>query len=210
MIYVYRSSEIVQSLRIAETLRGVLPIRAAGWCENGTGRLRTNATGSHIQWRAPNDTEYGTEVAIPSDGQYLLRSDDADKWLLIQVWRSWVLTNHAEANVYLADWHNGMLDDVDAATASTGDTVTETLRVVNDSPAIAQGVAAWLDNDDYVEISADEVTWVAPTAEGAALELGDIAGLGEANLFVRRVISASMNADPSILDVIKLTYTGDS
>lgn len=210
MIQVYRSSEIVQSLRIAETLRGVLPIRAAGWCETGTGRLRTNATGTHIEWRAPGDSAYGAAVAISADGQYLLRSDDADKWLLIQVWREWVLTNHAEANVYLADWHNGIIDDIDAATASAGGTVTDTLRLVNDSPSIADDVVVWLDNDDYLEISADEITWVAPTSEATGLAMGDIAGLGDVDLFVRRVIGASTDAEPKILDIVKLTYTGDS
>lgn len=47
------------------------------------GALKYTHTGTFLQFRAPDDTEYGAQVACATDGDYTLYSRDVSKWITV-------------------------------------------------------------------------------------------------------------------------------
>ncbi|HUU97011.1 MAG TPA: hypothetical protein VM487_14825, partial [Phycisphaerae bacterium] len=70
-------------------------------------------------------------------------------------------------------------------------------------------IRVWLDPAvSGLEISHDDVTYVSPTTEANALELGDLAPSGTATLYLRRTIAAEAEADPKVLNHLRHSFYG--
>lgn len=194
------------------TLPGVVVLAAAGRNGPGTGRLRADQDGTRLAWRAPGSATYGTPVVCSPDGLYLLEDgEDPDSWLRIQMRSAYAVPGHAEGRVALGDrWTNAVgHDDVTAGEASAGDVEGYTVTLSNDSTAGLSRVLAWLDAAvSDLEISDDDITYVSPTSEGAALGLADIPAGGSITLYLRRTIGAAEPSDPDVLNHLHFSYQG--
>lgn len=200
----------VQHLRVAGTVPGVVPLLAAGRNGPGQGRLRTSAAGDALAWRAPGSATWGAWCSVPADGDYLLLDgDDLDCWLRVEVHTAY-LVGSAEAIVALADrWTNAVAQaDVTAAEAAAGDVLEYALTLTNAGTQTLD-VVAWLDaTTAALELSADGVSWSAPTDEASAVALGTLAPAATATLHLRRTIAAAADSDPDILNLIHLAALG--
>lgn len=206
------SGEVVSYLSAVGSPPGVTPLAADGSNGTGTGRLRTvGLEGRRLQWRAPGSSSWGAEVTVAADGDYVLEDgDDAGAWIRVRVALAFLTAGPAEALVYLRQRFNELgPDDVTAAEASAGDVTSTTYALECASPHGVQGIKAWLDAETSgLELSDDGATWVAPTSEGSALELGDLASGASVALYTRRTVSASATSSAEALNSLHLSWEG--
>jgi len=198
----------VASLELIGTLPGVRPLAVAGHCGPGAGRLKSD--GSRLAWKAPGSTAWGPWVAAESDGALLLEDGQSrSKWLRVHVHAAYLVDSYQEWVVRLTDrFNNGVGHlDVSAGRAQTGGSNTRTLTLANDGTAGIFNLVGWLDADvDYLEISDDGSTWVAPTSEASGLALADIAPGDAITLHVRCTIPASSSSDGDVLNQLEFAF----
>ena len=204
--------ELLRPSMRAPGLPGVVALAAAARNGEGVGLVTSSGpTGEILTWTAPSGSA-GPEVAVASDGSYMLEDGgDPDKWLRVQVYNAQLEVDPRSVQVDLVDvYDNGLAaDDVTAAEASAGSTETYQITVANDSANPAKLVTFWLDAAVVdLEISDDGAAWVSPTTEATGLVLGTIAAAGTDILHLRRVIGAAEGSDPKVLN--HLHYSFDS
>ena len=192
----------VQHLATVGAVPGTAILLAAARNGPGEGRLRTNASGTAVQWRAPGSIVWGTAVSVPADGEYLLcDGEDRDKFVRIAAWPAHLQAGQ-EAEVQLRDVYSNAIahDDVAAEEAATGDLTVYSLTLRNAGDSALRHLLCWLDAATTVlEISADGAAWVCPTAVGNALELGDLAAGAATTLYLRRTIATGAASDAAVL-----------
>lgn len=216
MLRIEAASVEVQHLHAVGTIPGVAILAAAGRCGTGTGRIRSRRDGTRLQFKAPGSSTYGRVVHVAANGNYLLMDgDDADKWVRVAVYASHLLASPAEAAVFLKDVYENAVshDDVTAGEASAGDITTYTLSMSNVSNVHLSQVKVWLtqysgDAAVALEISDDGASWVAPTTEGTALVMADIAPSGTVTLHIRRTVTAASDSDADVLGRIHYSFSG--
>lgn len=209
---IYADAVEVSCLALVGTIAGVRPLAVAALCGRGTARLRSDAAGTALSFRAPGSITWGPWVAAGGDGSYLLEDGETpSKWIRVQVYAAYLLASPQEARIALTDQFNNAIgsDNVSAAEASAGDVETYTVTLQNDSVNTISGLKAWLDAAvDCLEISHNGADWVAPTSEAAALALADVPAAAAATLHLRRTIAAAAPSDPSVLNLIHLAFDG--
>jgi hypothetical protein len=199
----------ILNFHVIGTVAGVVPRQAAARNGPGQGLLRIGAGGGALTWQAPGSKLAGAEVAVTSDGDYLLEDgEDNSKWLRVEVHAAYLRTGEAAA-VSLADrYANGPPgDDVTAAEALAGDVTTWTIDLLNEGDEALSELAVWLDSEtERLEISADGSEWFAPTTEPAALSLGDLDAGEAATLYVRRTVAADETFNPRVLILLRVAW----
>jgi hypothetical protein len=75
---------------------GVDSLRAGG------GDIKFQTGAPRLSWRAPGDRDFGAEVLTPSNGVYMLRSDNPNKWLRVTVTFASLPGSGTEANITFA------------------------------------------------------------------------------------------------------------
>lgn len=200
----------VVSLVAAGVPPGVVILHAAGRNGPGTGRILTNADADGLQWRAPGSSTYGPEVVIAGEGnEYLLHDgEDDDCYLRIEAYASY-LEADAWSEVEIRDvFENDVAqDDVTAAEALAGNVLDYTLTLRNASAGTMSDILAWIDAAvSGIEISDDDITYVAPTTRGTGLNLGSLAADATATLYVRRTITAAAASDDEVLTHLHFSF----
>jgi hypothetical protein len=192
----------VTHLVAAGSPHGVQILQAAARNGPGTGRLLTNMTGDGLQWRAPDSATYGPEVDVSVAADYLLHDgDDNGKFLRVHVYSDYLVAEDW-SDVELRENHNNAVasDDVSAAEAAAGDVETHMLTLRNAGANAISDVRAWIDAAvDYMEISDDNATWVAPTDRGTALVMANLAAGETDTLYLRRTIPAATSSAAEVL-----------
>lgn len=208
----WESPAEVPSLDLIGTIPGVRPVAVAGRCGPGIARLRANADGSALAWRAPGSAAWGPWVGVPADGTYLLPDGtDGDAWLRVYAHTAHIPAQPADALVELADRYENAVagDDVTASEASAGDATVYELVLANDGTVTAGNVRAWLDASVAgLELSADGTSWSSPTTEAAGIVFGDLAPGDAATVYLRRTIAAGAGADPAVLNLPHFAFDG--
>lgn len=207
---------MIEHLRGVGALPGIRVLFVAARNGPGTGRLKTSAAGTKLQWGPPQPVlgpigtaRFGPAVDISSDGEYLIPGGDADSYVRVQVDTAYVSTTSIEADVAIADrYENGVAsDDVTAAEASAGDVSTYTIELTNVSLLDSDDVRIWIDVAvTGIEISDDGKVWVAPTTEATALVLGTIFAGASQTLHVRRTILAGASSNAEVLVRLRMTF----
>ena len=202
----------VLHLAAVETLPGVVILQAAGRNGPGTGQLQSSGDGTLVAWRAPGSATFGTAIDCGSDGAYLFEDgEDANKWLRVQVYASYLASTPRDARVYLGDlFANGPPhDDVTAQEASAGDVTIYSLELVNESAVNISDLRAWIHATvSGLEISDDNATWVNPTTEATGLSFGSLASGASKTLWLRRTIAAAAASDAKILTLLHFAWNG--
>jgi len=194
------------------TIPGVRIDRMAGKNGPGAGRIRATGEGKKLSWRAPGSATFGGPVDCATDGTYqLIDGVDADKFIEVEVYAAYLWVGDVEADVFIADVYNNIVGsaDVIAAEATAGDVSAYIFTITNNSGSYMEGIVGWLDASVAdMEISNDGAAWSAPTTEGTGVSFADIAPAGTRVVHLRRTIAASTPADPRVLNIIKLAFTG--
>lgn len=208
----YSETIEVRHLDLVGTIPGIRPLAVAARCGPGVARLRANASGTAIAFRAPGSTIWGPWVAAPIDGEYLLPDGtDRDAWLRVYVHSAYLPARPAEAILHLADLFSNAIAsaDIDAAGAAAGDVETYTVGLVNESTTTLTRVLVWLDAiAENLELSPDGSTWSTPTDEAAGVILGDISPGGSIDCHVRRTISPGSASDAGVLNLLHFAFNG--
>jgi hypothetical protein len=194
----------LSSLGAIGTIDGVVIGRIAGRNGPGTGRISIGPAG--LSW-CPPGMQYGPSVPVAGDGSYLLCGSDSDRWIVVQVYASWLLPS-AEAEVLLHDrYGNGIAAaDATADQAAAGNVATWSLIVANYGAKTLRHLRAWLDAATVGHaLSADGVTYLAATAT-APLALGDLASGGTITLYLQRTIAAAAPSDPKLLNSLHFSW----
>jgi hypothetical protein len=198
----------VRNLAAVGTLPGVAVVAAAGRNGPGTGRLRSYRDGTWLAWQAPGSASYGVAVACAADGSYVLEDgDDPDRWLRVQVYRAHLVPGPAEDLVHLRDVFSNAIGGaaVSAADAIAGRVDTVELTLVAQQPA--GELRVWLaEASAGLELSADGLSWSAPTTEETALALGSLLAGQSRPLFLRRTIPAAAASTPALLNLVHLSF----
>lgn len=199
----------VRHLVAAGAVPGTAILLAAARNGPGEGRLRTNAGGTAVQWRAPGSAAFGLAVSVPADGEYLLRDgQDVDKFVRIQAWPAHLQAGR-EAEVQLRDVYSNAIahDDLTAGEAAAGDTATYQITLRNAGSKTLVDLIAWLDAATAnLAISADGIAWIAPTTADAGLALPDVAAGVSTTLHIRRTIAAGAASDPDVLNHLRFRF----
>jgi len=202
------ASEIV-CLAAAGAPPGVVVLRAAGKNGEGSGRIVINSSGDGLRWRAPGSSIYGDDVAAGDDGEYLLfDGEDFHKFLRVQVYAA-RLEPDAWSEVELRDIYGNQVagEDATAEEASTGDISEHNVTLRNASFSTIADLLAWLDpTTTGLEISDDGETWVSPTTEATALDLGTIAAHDSSPFYLRRTIAPGAESDAEILNHVHFRF----
>lgn len=212
-IRVKSSGVEVPMLAVAGAVPGVTVLAASGKNDpaSSPGSVR-HQVGGLLSWKAPGSSTYGTAIAPPVDGAYVLEDgDDADQWVRVQVATSYLPAGDAVALVYMQGVFNAAgPDDVTAAEASAGDVASWTLTLENVGVPDVRNLVAWIDAGvSGLEISDDGAVWVAPTTEGTALALATpLVSGGTDTLHLRRTISAAAASDPDVEHLVHLSWEG--
>jgi hypothetical protein len=203
----------VQSFRVIGAVPGTVITDVAGRCTSGAGTL--TCSNGVISWQAPGSTTAGSGVAVPVDGNYLLKDgSEPSLWIKVQVYAAFLSTS-AQATVYLGDRYNVLgPDDVSAANATAGiiETTQYTLNNVLTTPAL--NVKLWLDSAAggaaTLSVSKDNVTYTSPHGEAdtGALSWSSIAAGGSANVWIRRTIPAGAGYSPKVTNVVRWAWDG--
>lgn len=196
----------ISHLRVVGAIPGVRIDQAGGANGPGVGGVRYDEQG--LAWRPPG-AEYGSPVAIPGDGAYLLAGPEPGQFARVTAWESYLRIG-AEESVYLADrFANGPPgDDVTAEEAEAGDVATWTLSLVNESALNASDLRVWLDGDtDRIEISDNGSNWSSPTTEETAIQFGDVTAGDFKTLHVRRTVEPVADYDPAVLVRLHMAFT---
>lgn len=197
------------SLRVAGALAGVVILAAAG--QNGTGSGRMIAGPAGIRWQAPGSSAPGPIVPAAADGSYLLEDSNPDKWVRVQVYKSY-LPNSGEARVFFQDIYNGLgPTDVSAASALSGAVDTAQFILTNVSPVVVVSVKLWLDPSvSGLEVSSDGLSYFTPTSEADpnVIFWGSINPGGGVNLYIRRTIAAAAASSPAVLNLLRYAWNG--
>ena len=95
----------VTSAAIAPAITGVAFHSAGPGVDSvrfGPGDIKFQIAAQRLSWRAPGDRTYGAEVLTPSNGVYILQSDNPSKWLRVTVTFASLPVASTEANVTFA------------------------------------------------------------------------------------------------------------
>lgn len=201
------------SLVATGTIPGVVVLAALGRCGPGRGRLISSGpTGNLLSWRAPGSATAGVPVDVSGGGEFLLEDgDDRDAGLRVEVFPAYLIGAGAAAVVTLKDRFANEMghDDVTEEEAAAGDIEAYTVTLTNVSGMTLERVKVWLDAAvTGLEISANGTDWSAPTTEETAVALANIAPEADATLHVRRTIAPGADADPSVLNVLRVAFDG--
>lgn len=195
------------------TLAGVRPLLAAGRNGPGTATIRSGPNGTELSFKAPGSGTWGADVDCSSDGTYLLEDgEDAGKWLRIQVYAEYLPAGAAEASVPVTDrygaeaGYNELLDC--SVTGGAGEQNTPTYYLYNASPETISDVRVWLDPAavEFLEIDEGGGSWVQPTAEADAVELGDVVPGAVLAVNLRQTVAAGTPADPGVLNFLHASF----
>jgi hypothetical protein len=136
---------------------------------------------------------------------------DADKWLRLRAVAGFLpASGEAAAAVRLGDRYDAATspDDVTAGEAAAGAVADWTLTLRNADPRYAiQRLRVWLEDDAYLELSPDGVTYSAPTTEAAALALDAIAPGATIPLYCRRTIAPAAEAATAVLNMLHFAFS---
>ena len=202
----------VKHLTHTGTIPGVVIDAVAARNGPGVGVLRSIDTGTSLQWRAPDSATFGTAVATPADGTYrLLDGDDENKWVRVTVHVNYLLPQAVSASVQLEDRHNGAMGrDATAEEATAGDSLLYTITMTNQTTTVLTNIVAWLDADttSFFAIDNQGTSYGEPTTEESGVAFGDLPAGASATLYVLRAIEESTAAQPRLLDVFHLAFTG--
>lgn len=196
------------------TITGVKISDRAGRNGEGTGRLRSDADGSRIAWRAPSGATFGPDVDVSSGGEhYLYDGDDPDKWVLLDVTAARLPNGPETVDVFLRDAGREsplVTSDVTAAQASSGVVQTYVVSLLNTTKFTLSDVKAWL-NASVVnyEISTDGASWVTPTSEDHAdvLTLDTLGVGGSDSVHFRRTIAMGAASATRLLLHLETAFT---
>jgi hypothetical protein len=202
------STEIEQLARIG-TIPGVVVERAAARNGPGYGRLRSTILGRHLRWQAPGSTSFGQPIDVSLGGDFLVEDgDDPNKFLRLTVTLCH-LFGPTESRVLLGDLYENEVghDDVLADEAAAGDVTIYSITLENANNVVLSHLKAWLDAaTENLEISDDQISWVAPTSEAAALKLPDLGAGASDVLYLRRTIGAGTDCDPDVLTHLHFSF----
>jgi hypothetical protein len=205
------SSSQAAGLRWLGTLDGVLPLSVLPACGRGLAYLGW-VVGSGLRLKAPGGT-WGTPVAIPADGDYLVEDSDQDLAMRVRVVKERLPTAAAEARVILdGRWHDLIAADVSAAEAAAGHTDTWACQLRNVGITGALDVKVWVDagSASAYEISSNGTTWVCPVSETdpSVITIASIAAGLTVNLWVRRTVPALSASDSRVDGAIRWAWLG--
>ena len=186
-------------LDLLGTVPGVQISDVAGRNGLGVGRLRVDAAGK-LAWQAPGSDTFGTAVDVSAGGTFdVADGDDADRWLEATVTAAELPGELVESEVRLSEQFNNAVadDDVTAAEASAGNVHSWSFNLANRDATNPKTLAVWLDvyTAQFIEISDDNLAWVAPTTEAAGLAL-TLPAAGAVTLYLRRTIAAGAPSSP--------------
>lgn len=204
----------VSHLHAIGSIPGVRIDFVAGLNGPGVAIIRSRFDGRSLSWMAPGSTRFGSDAVVTADGMYLLSDgDDANKYVRVEAYESFLPSGNRTAKVLLTDRFNNAVadDDVEAAEASAGDVKTWAITITNQYASDVHRVRVWLDASvGDLEISDDGSTWVAPDSESHAdvLEFGSLAAAATATLHVRRTIGSSTASDADILNWLHGSFEG--
>ena len=198
-----------EQLRYVGTIPGVVVSHVAGLNGPGVGRLRCQDAGTRIAWRAPGSDTFGSPIACPTDGTYLLQDgEDPDKFIRATVHASY-LEAGAEADVHIVDRYNNQTasDDVSAEEAEAGDAEAHYIVMKNRSTEMMHRPCVWLDAAvSGLEISENFVDYVSPTTKETALAFPDLAPGATDPVGIRRTIGAEAEADADVLNHLHFAF----
>ena len=207
-IHAQKDSVDVVCLEWRGTIPGVDVKAASGLCGTGIGYLRCES-GGRISFKAPGSGSWGVGVVPPADGELILEDGaDPNAWLHVDVFVDYLQPGYIAPVVFNNRYDNEVCpDDVTYEEAEDGDTAAFTVELYNAGPETRYGLLAWLAAGvDYMEISDDGVSWVAPTTEETALELGDVVAAGSVTLHLRRTIPVATDPSLEVANQIRMCW----
>jgi len=192
------------------TVPGVVPLLAAA--ANGPGTAAIRSTSTSLSYRAPGSNTFGLPVDDTTDGTFVLHDgEDRSKWLRVQIYADHILPTRIQSDVFLIDTFNNDVssDDVSSAEATAGDIETHSVTLENVSGDTLTQITFWLDSlTKNIEISDDNVTFVAPTTKATGLQFAGLTPGATATLYIKRTITAGAESDPNILTHIHSFFCG--
>lgn len=202
----------VQSLAVVGTIRGLIPLAAAGACGEGSARVRSlGSPPTRFSFRAPGSSTWGEAIVAEVSGDYLLEDgSDRSKWLRARVRTDWLASQPEEAPVFLRDRFNELgPDDVTAAEAASGSVEVLALELANVSTNRLDLLKSWIaPATSNIEVSPDGISWSAPTTEGTALALGSLDYGATLSFYVRRTITIGAASAAKLLNQLRFSWRG--
>lgn len=225
------STEIIQQTGTGlTTLSGVTIERAMGNAE-GDGTLTWNSSAETFTWTPKNGTT-GTAVSVTADGTYFIQGGSDGGALVITVVYASLPTSTTSNTVTVANNENVMFDDVSKDDSYAGITRYHIFAFKNTGTDAKKDVKLWInantpgqdtinigistsvtagdgattglfvDTTDETSAPAETVSYVAPTTEATAIDIGELsgsAGSTHTRQFVVKQIVPS-NVDEEYLD----------
>jgi len=202
----------VKHLTHTGTIPGVVVDAVAARNGSGVGAIRSTGDGTTLQWKAPGSETYGTAKDCGTDGTYrLLDGEDTSKWIRVTVHADYLLPQAVVGSVTLADRHNGAMGrDATAEEATAGDGLLYTITMTNQTTTVLTNIVAWLDADTTSGFAIDNqgTSYGEPITEEAGVAFSDLPAGASATLYVSRAIEESAAAQPRLLDVFHIAFTG--
>ena len=210
-------------LKVYETNPVALPLLAAvgtlpgtvitgGAHRNGPGRgyLRSSADGTQMSWKAPGSASFGAWVDVSTLGERLLEDgEDHNKWIRLEtVSTAYLVAAAQQQEVYLRlPDTSPLLPDV--SDGESGEVNDYVCWLKNVGRATLSNLVVWIDpGTDYLEVSDDGLSFVAPTTEATGLNLGSLGANEFTSVTVRRTIPAATTADPKVIAELHFRFDG--
>ena len=201
----------VQSLRIAGSCPGVVPIIASAANGAGIGTLTVSA-GACLSWQAPGSTKPGKQCVAAGGTVMLEDGADASKWIRVTVYPTY-LPSSGQWAINLFDVYNNVGPvDVTSAEATAGETVVTEYTLKNVGGFAISAVRLWLDATASgfadLSVSSDGTNYYSPISatDSHVLAWSSITPGASVNVWVKRVTGASAASNPSILNVLKFQW----
>lgn len=228
----YRSCVRVASLTPLRwsALQGIKIEFVAGM--NGTGNGTLTVTGSsQIAWTPPLDTMGAAVTIANGETKVLYGGTDPDKYIVIS--RNTVTDLVGSETVQLLDTYNTWVAgrNFTDAEQDSGEAIYHGVIFHNANALSITDLKVWLDSasDTYIEIakespvsgaitdnrSAGETTepaglsWVHPTSEGTALNIGTLAATVEYGLWRKRIVTALESPDARKQIILNYSFVLD-